>query len=129
MMIHKKVLKIGNGTELAWEKICFRLGPSCMINGLLELWSFNETVINQLSKDDILKKINQPEIISPVTNKKFVLSQYIGGIERNGTKHIVKAEASITAYGIKYNPVLNTAEGRLVSIYSHSFLNINTQTL
>ena len=24
MMIHKKVLKIGNGTELAWEKICFR---------------------------------------------------------------------------------------------------------
>ena len=34
-----------------------------MINGLLELWSFNETVINQLSKDDILKKINQPEII------------------------------------------------------------------
>ena len=58
-----------------------------------------------------------------------MLSQYIGGIERNGTNHIVKAEASITAYGIKYNPVLNTAEGRLVSIYSHSFLNINTQTL
>ena len=66
---------------------------------------------------------------SPVTNKKFVLSQYIGGIERNGTDYIVKAEASIMAYGIKYNPVLNTAEGRLVSIYSHSFLNINTQTL
>ena len=53
---------------------------------------------------------------SPVTNKKFVLSQYIGGIERNGTDYIVKAEASIMAYGIKYNPVLNTAEGRLVSI-------------
>ena len=32
----------------------------CMANGLLELWSFDEAQINSLSKEDILRKINQP---------------------------------------------------------------------
>jgi len=43
-----------------------------------------------------------------------VLSQYLGGIERNATNHIVKAEATSMSYGIKFNPKLNEAEGRLV---------------
>ena len=34
-----------------------------MAIGLLEHWSFDEIVINQLSKDDILRKINQPVIL------------------------------------------------------------------
>lgn len=29
LMIHKKVKKIGNGTEIAWEKICFRWVVVC----------------------------------------------------------------------------------------------------
>ena len=41
----------------------FRLGPVCRTNGLLELWSFNEAVINQLTKDDILREINKPNLI------------------------------------------------------------------
>jgi len=113
LMIHNKVKQLGNGTEKAWEKVCFRLGPVCRTNGLLELWSFNEAVINQLTKDDILREINKPNLISPVTNKRFVLSQYLGGIERNATNHIVKAEATSMSYGIKFNPKLNEAEGRL----------------
>lgn len=113
LMIHNKVKQLGNGTEMEWEKICFRPGPSCMANGLLELWSFDEAVINALTKEDILRKINQPVIISPVTNKRFVLSRYVGGLERNATDHVVKAEAMSMSYGIKYNPALDTAQGRL----------------
>lgn len=46
-----------------FDSNCFRLGPVCLTNGLLELWSFDEAVINSLTKEDILKKINQPNII------------------------------------------------------------------
>ena len=35
----------------------------CFTNGLLELWSFDEAAINALTKEDILRKINQPVII------------------------------------------------------------------
>lgn len=59
---------------------------------------------------------------SPVTNKKFVLTQYIGGIERNATNHIVKAEAMSILYGIKYNPILSKTEGRSVGL---TFTNIS----
>lgn len=121
LMIHNKVKELGNGTDKAWEKICFRLGPACMTNGLLELWSFNDAVINQLTKDDILRKINQPTIISPITKKKFVLSQYLGGIKRNATDHIVKAEATSMSYGIKFSPVLNEGEGRLEDTLTESW--------
>jgi len=53
-------------------------------------------------------------IFSPVTNKRFVLSQYLGGITRNSTDHIVKAEALSMSYGIKYSPELNKNTGALV---------------
>lgn len=35
----------------------------CMVNGLLELWSFDEMQISSLTKEDILRKINQPTLI------------------------------------------------------------------
>lgn len=35
----------------------------CMVNGLLELWLFDETQISSLTKEDILRKINQPTLI------------------------------------------------------------------
>ena len=54
--------------------------------------------------------------LSPVTNKRFVLTQYVGGIGRNESGYIVKAEAMSMSYAIKYNPALNTAQGRLVGL-------------
>ena len=56
-----------------------------------------------------------------MTNKRFVLSRYVGGLERNATGHVVKAEAMSMSYGIKYNPALDTAQGRLVGV---SFLPV-----
>lgn len=53
-------------------------------------------------------------VFSPVTKRKFVLSQYIGGIQRNSTNHIVKAEALSMSYGVKFSPVLNEGAGQLV---------------
>ena len=43
--------------------VCFRVGPVCLTNSLLELWSFDEATINSLTKEDILNKVNQPSLI------------------------------------------------------------------
>ena len=47
---------------------CFRIGPICLKSGLLELWSFDEAVINRLTREDILEKINQEVIIRWISN-------------------------------------------------------------
>ena len=47
---------------------CFRIGPICLKSGLLELWSFDEAVINRLTREDILEKINQEVIIRWTSN-------------------------------------------------------------
>ena len=53
-----------------------------------------------------------------------MLSQYLGGIKRNATNHIVKAEATSMSYGIKFSPVLNEGEGRLVGMQIAGHLTV-----
>ena len=53
-------------------------------------------------------------LFSPVTKKRFVLSQYLGGIEKNSSGSIIKAEATSMSYGVKYTPELNENSGALV---------------
>lgn len=43
--------------------LLFRIGPICFVNGLLELWAFDKAVIDNLTKDDILRKINEKNLI------------------------------------------------------------------
>lgn len=49
-----------------------------------------------------------------MTNKRFVLSQYLGGIKKNESGYITKAEATSMSYGVKYTPELNKNTGALV---------------
>ncbi|KAL9950578.1 hypothetical protein ACROYT_G043094 [Oculina patagonica] len=113
LMVHRRVTQIAQETELSWGNVCFRIGTICFACGLLELWSFDEAVINRLTKEDILQKLNQKVIVSPMTRKKFVLSKYLGGIVRNSTGHKVGAEATTLLYGVRFNAKLNPSEGRL----------------
>ena len=58
-----------NLTGWHWHCLkCFRIGPICLKSGLLELWSFDEAVINRLTREDILEKINQEVIIRWISN-------------------------------------------------------------
>lgn len=113
LVTHNRITKISKGTKESWNKICFRIGPNCFVSGLLELWAFNKTTIDKLTKDDILGKINEENLISPMTGKRFVLSKCLGGIERNSTRHIIGAEATTLLYGVRFNPKLNPKEGRM----------------
>ncbi|XP_078353441.1 NPC intracellular cholesterol transporter 1-like isoform X2 [Oculina patagonica] len=121
LMVHRRVTQIAQETELSWGNVCFRIGTICFACGLLELWSFDEAVINRLTKEDILQKLNQKVIVSPMTRKKFVLSKYLGGIVRNSTGHKVGAEATTLLYGVRFNAKLNPSEGRLILPALRSF--------
>lgn len=54
--------------------VCFRIGPVCLTNSLLELWSFDEAIINGLTKEDILNKVNQPSLIRYAVQFVFAVS-------------------------------------------------------
>jgi len=42
----------------------FRIGPAiCFVSGLLELWAFNKAAIDKMTKEDILRKINEKNLI------------------------------------------------------------------
>lgn len=69
-----------------------------------------ETLKEYMSKDTHIFVL----FFSPVTNKRFVLSQYLGGIEKNESGYITKAEATSMSYGVKYTPELNKNTGALV---------------
>ncbi|XP_032219705.2 patched domain-containing protein 3 [Nematostella vectensis] len=99
--IDKKVKLIKNGTENSWEKLCFRLGPNCFDSSLLELWSFNETTIRALSQSDILDKINQPNLRSPITGRLFVKDEVLGEMKKGSSGKITGAGAMKASYGIK----------------------------
>ena len=40
-----------------------RSGPVCKVNSILELWSYNEAIIRNLSSSDILQNINRNNIV------------------------------------------------------------------
>lgn len=46
-----------------WYVLRFRIGPICFVSGLLELWAFDKAAIDKLTKDDILRKINEKNLI------------------------------------------------------------------
>ncbi len=46
------------------DMICdFRQGVHCLMSGLLEIWSYNETVINNLTDSEVLNAVNKVPLI------------------------------------------------------------------
>ncbi|XP_058455375.1 NPC intracellular cholesterol transporter 1-like [Malaya genurostris] len=67
-----------------------RLPVGCMEFSILELWKFDREVIAQLTKEQIVDKLNKTKI-SPVTGHTVDYSELLGGIERDWSGHIVTA--------------------------------------
>ncbi|XP_060517935.1 protein patched homolog 3-like isoform X2 [Cylas formicarius] len=64
----------------------------CYTKTILELWDFNVTKINRLTKDDILNAINSNDERNIFGNLKNY-ENLLGGITKNESGHIVKATA------------------------------------
>ena len=70
------------------------LKTRCFEQSLLEIWMYNEDVINKLSTHDIVNAINTLER-SPYFGFKYDYSKLLGSIKRNKTGHIVSAKAAL----------------------------------
>ena len=70
------------------------LDTHCYEQSLLEIWMYNEDVINQLSTEDILTAINELDR-SPYFGFKYNYSKLLGSIQRNESGHIIRAKAAL----------------------------------
>ncbi|XP_050309697.1 protein patched homolog 1-like [Anthonomus grandis grandis] len=64
----------------------------CYTKSILELWDFNITHINTLTKDDIVNTINNYDK-NMIFGKLKSYEHLLGDVERNETGHIIKAKA------------------------------------
>ncbi|KAK3599821.1 hypothetical protein CHS0354_022387 [Potamilus streckersoni] len=76
------------------ETMCLKVGRSCRISSILELWSFNETIIRSLTSQEILQTVNNAPDFSPVYGMKFDLSHILSGVSRDENQWITGAQAT-----------------------------------
>nr|XP_002739466.1 PREDICTED: protein patched homolog 1-like [Saccoglossus kowalevskii] len=97
-----------NASGQDWESVCYRISGSCWSNSLLELWAFNETTILGLTQEDILDRINQDNISSPVTFAPIDVEKWLGDVTEDDGR-IIAAKATIMTYFLEdnreYDPV------------------------
>ncbi|XP_033738754.1 patched domain-containing protein 3-like isoform X3 [Pecten maximus] len=75
------------------QTMCFRVGPVCHVTSILELWFYNEELINSLTQDDIIQKINNVTM-SPMYHSKLHLGSLLGQMWRDSSGQIVGAKAA-----------------------------------
>ncbi|XP_066910125.1 NPC1-like intracellular cholesterol transporter 1 [Clytia hemisphaerica] len=115
--VDQKVRLMHNGTDkLQWNDICYTPGGSvCIPSSVLELWSYNLTLISSLTETDIKNTINTPGVVSPMTGRSIVMERIIGGpVQRDSTGNITGAPVLKVDYRLKKQDVFDKATGRNV---------------
>lgn len=87
-----------------FEDMCFRVAGRCYVHSILELWSYNETVINNLTREDKLKVVNQKTSFSPLYHKEVDMKTVIGKIRRDSEGAISGAEATKMLFLLEDKP-------------------------
>ena len=104
LQFHAEVSSINVTTKydkkLIWEDICVPAGPVCLHSSVLELWAYNESVIESLTPGDIADKIANP--ISPLTNTQLELNLLLSGQEDSDSDGKIDVAKALTmTYFIK----------------------------
>ncbi|XP_065087008.1 NPC intracellular cholesterol transporter 1-like [Ochlerotatus camptorhynchus] len=79
-----------------------RLPVGCFGLSILELWKYDREVIANLTKKDIVDKLNSTKI-SPVTGHTIDFSELLGGIQRDWTGRIVSATGLYSNWMVHVN--------------------------
>ena len=53
-----KIKSIEISGSYSWNSLCAKLGTKCWSEGILEIWNFEETTINNLTQQKILDDVN-----------------------------------------------------------------------
>ncbi|KAK5643298.1 hypothetical protein RI129_007143 [Pyrocoelia pectoralis] len=86
----------------AYCKMLESFDSICFERNLLQLWNFDESKLNKLTKQDILDKIDKFKI-DPILGNLKNYEDLLGGIVRNETGHIVTATSLHTLYMVYVN--------------------------
>ncbi|XP_066915563.1 patched domain-containing protein 3-like [Clytia hemisphaerica] len=79
---------------------------------LIELWpGLDATTVDSMTKDDILRIVNEDPLISPTRNRNISIDSYLSGISKNSTQHIVQASVARMTYFQKFDVVLDKSTG------------------
>lgn len=78
------------------------LPMGCLIENILEIWNFDQNIIKNLTKNDILDAINVINI-SGTTGHESDFIGLLGGIKRNSSGHIVSATALMSHWMVYLN--------------------------
>ncbi|CAB3372453.1 Hypothetical predicted protein [Cloeon dipterum] len=78
------------------------LERKCLERTLLDLWSYNRSAIQSLTKEGILEKLNKTRV-SPVFGHPMDYVPLLGGVERNASGVIVSAKSLLTFWVVHVN--------------------------
>jgi len=104
VQIDEKVKNIRLNKSNEWSKICFSqtaVAGDCSPSTVLEIWGNDYSVIKKLSGAQILTKINQKPLISPLTRRPLDVKILLGGISEDGSGKIDGAKATVMTYLLK----------------------------
>ena len=82
--------------------------PTCLEKSLLEVWGYDFD-FSSLTQEDIIEKINSPDLISQVYKTPINIKDYLGGhIKMDESGNIVSAEAAfmewcVNVYALQYS--------------------------
>ncbi|XP_078600542.1 patched domain-containing protein 3-like [Branchiostoma floridae x Branchiostoma japonicum] len=99
--IDKKVKAINVATVPSWENICYELNEVCFSTSLLELWSFNEMIVRNLTDQDVIDMVNTANLTSPVYLGNYYVDKVLAEMTRNGNGDITGAKAHTMVYALR----------------------------
>lgn len=74
----------------------------CMQNNFLELWNSDHEIIQHLTKQEIIAKLNRTQM-SPETGHAAEFVSLLGGIETNSSGFIMTAKSLLTTWNLHIN--------------------------
>ncbi|XP_057299716.1 patched domain-containing protein 3-like isoform X2 [Hydractinia symbiolongicarpus] len=107
--VDQKIKKIGNGTDISWDKMCL---PPCIPNTILSLWNYNYAKIKSLDQNAILKDVNNPKPVK--FGDPVPLTLLLGEISYDNNKNITGAKATKMSYFLKNQEVFVKSKGRKI---------------
>ena len=98
---------------------------ACLEQSILEIWGYDEEVYLGLTQEDILAKVNEPNLLSKIFNIPININNYLGEMELDSQGQIVSAKAAniqwfgkINDSDITEDDIANMGTGEIVDSHS-----------
>nr|XP_039259094.1 patched domain-containing protein 3-like isoform X1 [Styela clava] len=96
--LENSVKNLTSSTGQTFSDICLSISGNCKQRSLFEFWEFDNAMIEGLSNSDILAKINENPLTSPVFGDNVDVTHTIGGLQRDASGSIISAKAHLLHY-------------------------------